>query len=96
MISVDLLRCAVTALAGVRGNTVTTSSIQRRIRVGWATAGQLTQALEDAGVLGQWESGGHRKVLKRGEEAHRMVAAAIDDGRITLTIAANAPGEVAS
>lgn len=88
MISIDLLRCAVTALSGVRGNTVTTVNIQRRIRVGWATAGQLTQALQDAQVLGDREPGGHRPVLARGEAAHRLVAAAIDDGRITLTVVA--------
>ena len=88
MISVDLLRSAATALAGVRGNAVTTSSIQRRIRVGWVTAGQLTQAMQDARVLGERGPGGHYPVLARGEAAHRLIATAIDDGRITLTVAA--------
>lgn len=91
MISRELLRDAVEAVTKARGETMTASSIQRRIRVGWATADQLAESLESAHVLGAWQAGGRRPILARAEEAHRMVAAAIEDGRITLTVAATPP-----
>jgi hypothetical protein len=85
VITRGLLAEAVHAVFKTRGGTVETAALQRRIRVGFVTAGQLVGALEDAGVLGP-KRNGRRPIWARDVEwGHRLVAEAIEDGRIQVT-----------
>lgn len=84
MLSRSLLAEAVTLASG--RVELAASSVQRKLRVGYVTAAQLVEALEDAGVLGEWNRDGKRPVLVAdAEKANAMVAGAIDAGRIVLT-----------
>lgn len=86
MLSRGLLHDATEATAKASNGHVTCSAVQRRIRVGFATAAHLVDALEAAGVLGAIDSHGRRQVLARDAEwGHRLVDEAIADGRIELT-----------
>lgn len=88
MLSRELLRDTVNALPRCRTGRVGPAFIQRWVRVGYATAAQLGQALEDAGILGRLAPGGQRPIgINVGTDgAHRMVEAAIADGRIVLDV----------
>ncbi len=61
--------------------TVSTSLLQRRLRVGYNRAARLIEELEQAGVIGQAESGGRRSVLLDEEDLTNPTS---------LTAAANA------
>ena len=88
MLSRSLLRDATNALTRSRTGHASPPFLQRTIRVGFATASQLCQALEDAGVLGPLGRGLDRPIrLTDGiDGAHCAVRAAIADGRIRLDV----------
>ncbi len=91
MITLALLQDAVDGVFKMRGVTVGVSALQRKIRVGFATAQQLAEALESAGVLGELRSDGRRLINAHDAQwGHRLVAEAIEDGRIALTPVASA------
>ncbi len=68
-------------------------ALQRRTRVGFATAMVIAQALADAGVLGPHNAvRNRRQVLAYDlDAAYALIDEAIDDGRIELTATVNAP-----
>lgn len=92
MLSRDLLRDAVIATAKSRSQTMTVATMQRRIRVGFATALHLVTALEAAGVLGEYRNGRRPVLAHDAEWGHRLVAEAIQDGRIDIDVPENPIG----
>jgi hypothetical protein len=82
MLSRALLAGAVDVVCASRGD-LGPQQLQRRLRVGLATAMQLGEALEDAGVLGA--NTGRRPVLVDDvDRATALVADGIAAGRIKL------------
>ncbi|MEK7778080.1 MAG: DNA translocase FtsK, partial [Chloroflexota bacterium] len=51
-----------------RYSHLSTSLLQRRLRIGYPRAARLMDQLEDAGVIGPGEQGKSREVLKRSTE----------------------------
>jgi S-DNA-T family DNA segregation ATPase FtsK/SpoIIIE len=47
---------------------VSTSSIQRRFKIGYNRAARIVEAMESAGLVGQMESNGNREILVSSEE----------------------------
>lgn len=100
MLSRALLADAVDACSKARA-PIGPLFLQRRIRVGWATAAHLVDALEAAGVVGPYPE---RLQLRHGrpvlvtdpDVAITMVEAAITDGRIELTDPDNDVAEAAA
>lgn len=84
MITRELLVDAATQCLRVGFGSPT--AMQRRIRVGFATAAQLLHALEDIQVVGP-RVGGRHPLLRRDDlpAVIDTIDAAIADGRITLT-----------
>ena len=98
MLTRDLLRDAVRLAANtdtgkLRVTHMTIEGVQRRVRVGFATAMVITQALADAGVLGPHNAVRNRRQVLADDldAAYALIDEAIDDGRIELTPTVNAP-----
>jgi S-DNA-T family DNA segregation ATPase FtsK/SpoIIIE len=52
-------------------NRISTSLLQRRLRIGYPRAARLMDMLEEEGVIGPAEGGGSRQVFAPGEHAER-------------------------
>lgn len=83
MLSRSLLAEAVTLAS--KGGELWPSKVQRQLRVGFATAFQLVEALEEAQVLGPGQCGRRPVLVSAPGLANGLVAEAIDSGRIVLS-----------
>lgn len=84
MLSRDLLRSVAEVALRSGTGTICITLIQRKVRVGWATAEQLVTALENAGVVGPRRSGWYDVLPDDVEAAHQLVDQAVEAGRIQL------------
>ncbi len=90
MLSRDLLVDAVESCT--RAGFGSAMLVQRKVRVGFATANQLVFALEDAGVLGPVGERHRRPVHFAKDEAIAAVDKAIADGLIVLDVPVGSSG----